>query len=260
MGFLRQSYDKANPKELKANPKPILLSSNLVLSLIYQCPLYIIYRALLQGTRTKAWKTLPTRLTFLGRVHFSGEIGLLDSYYQSSRQIFFGSGKPSWPPRGPLHPSAVQLSAPKMRDLCQVPLDFVLTRKRACPPKGYTYPVVLVLKQQHERENTVAFASICGPWNPLPASRHCERDSWAAACSGILFSLINGRVLLERVSLNFASPGLSIVNWTLHKRKRFASNPAHQPGKLVFSLMNECVRLPTRDTGSIRNDFQHIAF
>lgn len=39
--------------------------------------------------------------------------------------------------------------------------DFVLTRKRACPPKGYTYPVVL--KQQHERENTVAFASICGP-------------------------------------------------------------------------------------------------
>lgn len=25
------------------------------------------------------------------------------------------------------------------------------------------YPVVLVLKQQHERENTVAFASICGP-------------------------------------------------------------------------------------------------
>lgn len=40
-----------------------------------------------------------------------------------------------------------------MRDLCQVPLDFVLTRKRACPPKGYTYPVVLVLKQQHEREN-----------------------------------------------------------------------------------------------------------
>lgn len=24
--------------------------------------------------------------------------------------------------------------------------------------------------------------------------------------------------------------------------------------------MNECVRLPTRDTGSIRNDFQHIAF
>lgn len=163
MGFLRQSYDKANPKELKANPKPILLSSNLVLSLIYQCPLYIIYRALLQGTRTKAGKTLPTRLTFLGRVRFSGEIGLLDSYYQSSRQIFIGSGKPSWPPRGPLHPSAVQLSAPKMRDLCQVPLDFVLTRKRACPPKGYTYPVVLVLKQQHERENTVAFASICGP-------------------------------------------------------------------------------------------------
>ena len=54
-------------------------------------------------------------------------------------------------------------TAPKMRDLCQVPLDFVLTRKRACPPKGYTYPVVLVLKQQHERENTVAFASICGP-------------------------------------------------------------------------------------------------
>lgn len=37
------------------------------------------------------------------------------------------------------------------------------SRKRACPPKGYTYPVVLVLKQQHERENTVAFASICGP-------------------------------------------------------------------------------------------------
>lgn len=29
--------------------------------------------------------------------------------------------------------------------------------------KGYTYPVVLVLKQQHERENIVAFASICGP-------------------------------------------------------------------------------------------------
>lgn len=29
--------------------------------------------------------------------------------------------------------------------------------------EGYTYPVVLVLKQQHERENIVAFASICGP-------------------------------------------------------------------------------------------------
>lgn len=56
MGFLRQSYDKANPKELKANPKQsyanskaILLSSNLVVSLTYQCPLYIIYRVLLRG-------------------------------------------------------------------------------------------------------------------------------------------------------------------------------------------------------------------
>lgn len=58
---------------------------------------------------------------------------------------------------------AVQLSAPKGWDLCQIPLDFVFTRKRSCPPKGYTYPVVLVLKQQHERENIVAFASICGP-------------------------------------------------------------------------------------------------
>ena len=95
--------------------------------------------------------------------------------------------------------------------MCQIPLDFVLTRKRACPPKGYTYPVIL--KQQHERENIVAFASICGPSNPLPASRHCERDSSAAACSGILFSLLKG-----------------------------------------------CVCLPTRDTGSICNDFQHLAF
>ena len=118
--------------------------------------------------------------------------------------------------------SSVRSSAasPKGRYLCQFPLDFVITRKRACPPKGYTYPVIL--KQQHKRENIVAFASICGPSNSLPASRHCERDSWAAACSGILFSLMNGCVLLERVSLNFASPGLSILDWTLHKRKRFA--------------------------------------
>lgn len=138
--------------------------------------------------------------------------------------IFLGREKPSWPPRGPLHPSAVQLSAPKRRDLCQVPLDFVLARKRACPPKGYTYPVIL--KQQHERENIVAFASICGPSNPLPASRHCERDSSAEACSGILFSLLKGCVLLEHVSLNFASPGLLILDLALHKRKRFASNSA----------------------------------
>lgn len=163
-------------------------------------------------------------MTFLGRVRFSGEIGLLDSYYQSSRQFFFGSGKPSWPPRGPLHPSAVQLPASKGRDMCQIPLDFVLTRKRACPPKGYTYPVIL--KQQHERENIVAFASICGPSNPLPASRHCERDSSAAACSRILFSLLKGCVLLEHVSLNFASPGLLILDLALHKRKRFDSNSA----------------------------------
>ena len=131
-------------------------------------------------------------------------------------------------------------------------------RKRACPPKGYTYPVIL--KQQHERENIVAFASICGPSNPLPASRHCERDSSAAACSGILFSLLKGCVLLEHVSLNFASPGLLILDLALHKRKRFASSLAHQSGKLVFSLLKGCVRLPTRDTGSICNDFQHLAF
>lgn len=134
--------------------------------------------------------------------------------------------------------SSVRSSAasPKGRYLCQIPLDFVLTRKRACPPKGYTYPVIL--KQQHERENIVAFASICGPLNPLPASRHCERDSSAAACSGILFSLINGRVLLERVSLNFASPGLSILDWTLHKREktRFKLRTTSTRQTCVFAL------------------------
>lgn len=171
-------------------------------------------------------------MTDLGRVRFSGEIGLLDSYYQSSRQIFFGSGKPSWPPRGPRHPSAVQLPASKGRDMCQISLDFVLTRKRACPPKGYTYPVIL--KQQHERENIVAFASICGPSNPLPASRHCERDSLAAACSGILFSL------LKRVCPSRTCESKFCLTGTVNIRLNFAQKEAIRI-KLYTSTRQTCV-------------------
>lgn len=104
------------------------------------------------------------------------------------------------------------------------PFRFRSRSQAGVSSERYTYPVIL--KQQQKRENIVAFASICGSSNSLPASRHCERDSSAAACSGILFSLLKGCVLLEHVSLNFASPGLLILDLALHKRKRFASNSA----------------------------------
>lgn len=53
-GFPRTKRIPRTSKLILSNPKPILLSSNLVVPLTYQCPLYIIYRALLQGTRTNA--------------------------------------------------------------------------------------------------------------------------------------------------------------------------------------------------------------
>ena len=110
---------------------------------------------------------------------------------------------------------------------------------------------------------TRKYCSVCQHlWSVKSSTSIPALRAWLLSRSlfGILFSLINGRVLLERVSLNFASPGLSIVNWTLHKRKRLASNPAHQPGRLVFSLLKGRIRLPAWNTGSNWDDFQHLAF